>query len=97
MIQVNIGNETQKSGIDPENLRQFYNKCITDFNLNIVGLMCIPPKDENKESHFKKMNELLSLTNLKELSMGMSDDYMQAVQHNSTFVRIGTKILGPRT
>jgi len=97
LIQVNIGNETQKSGIDPENLRQFYNKCITDFNLNIVGLMCIPPKDENKESHFKKMNELLSLTNLKELSMGMSDDYMQAVQHNSTFVRIGTKILGPRT
>ena len=97
LIQVNIGNETQKSGIDPENLRQFYNKCITDFNLNIVGLMCIPPKDENKESHFKKMNELLSLTNLRELSMGMSDDYMQAVQHNSTFVRIGTKILGPRT
>ena len=95
-IQVNIGNEKQKSGIDPKELSVFYDKCISVLNLNIIGLMCIPPQDGNVQSYFNQMLELNNSLNLKELSMGMSADYLQAVDHGSTFVRIGSKIFGSR-
>jgi PLP dependent protein len=95
-IQVNIGNENQKSGIDPNNLKEFYKKCTDELKLKIIGLMCIPPNNTDKEFYFNKMNELLEITGLKELSMGMSDDYLKAVDYNSTFIRIGSKIFGKR-
>ncbi len=96
-IQVNIGNEDQKSGIDPKNLNEFYQKCTKELNLKIIGLMCIPPNNINTDSYFQMMNELLISTGLKELSMGMSGDYLKATEYNSTFVRIGSKIFGDRT
>jgi len=96
-IQVNIGNETQKSGIRVDDVKNFYLKCTNDLKLNIVGLMCIPPISKNVELYFGKMLELKNLTGLKELSMGMSADYLEAVKYSSSFVRIGSKIFGPRT
>tara|TARA_Y100000389_G_C17439820_1_gene507858 strand:- start:1040 stop:1684 length:645 start_codon:yes stop_codon:yes gene_type:complete len=95
-IQVNIGNEDQKSGISPENLEEFYKKCNDELELKIIGLMCIPPNDRNSDLYFSKMNELLNAIGLKELSMGMSNDYLKAVEHNSSFIRIGSKIFGNR-
>ena len=94
-IQVNIGNEPQKNGIEPENLKSFYDKCINQFNLNVIGLMCIPPQD-NVETYFKEMQKLNNNLNLKELSMGMSSDFLKALDNGSTFVRIGSKIFGER-
>ena len=95
-IQVNIGDEIQKSGIKPDDVKNFYLKCTNDLKLNIVGLMCIPPISNNVEIYFDKMLELKKLNDLKELSMGMSADYLQAVKFGSSFVRIGSKIFGPR-
>ena len=95
-IQVNIGDEIQKSGIKPDDVKNFYLKCTNDLKLNIVGLMCIPPISSNVEIYFDKMLELKKLYDLKELSMGMSADYLQAVKFGSSFVRIGSKIFGPR-
>ena len=95
-IQVNIGNEDQKSGISPENLEEFYKKCNDELELKIIGLMCIPPNDRNSDLYFSKMNKLLNAIGLKELSMGMSNDYLKAVEHNSSFIRIGSKIFGNR-
>ena len=94
-IQVNIGNEKQKNGIEIENLSTFYKKCVNDLNLDIIGLMCIPPND-NTSIYFSRMKELADKMNLPELSMGMSADYLQACNHNSTFLRIGSKIFGNR-
>jgi len=96
-IQVNIGNEIQKSGIKPDDVKNFYLKCTNDLKLNIVGLMCIPPISNNVELYFDKMLELKKLIGLKELSMGMSADYLEAVKFGSSFVRIGSKIFGPRS
>ena len=95
-IQVNIGAENQKSGIEVEHLKNFYEKCINDFDLNIIGLMCIPPITDNVQDFFIKMSKLNSSLNLSELSMGMSSDYIEAVNNGSTFVRIGSKIFGKR-
>ena len=95
-IQVNIGNENQKSGIDPINLNDFYLKCKNEFNLDIIGLMCIPPQ-KNVENYFNKMQSLNKSLNLKELSMGMSSDYLTAVNYGSSFLRIGSKIFGERS
>ena len=95
-IQVNIGNEDQKGGIDPSNLEHFYNKCKDEFKLDIVGLMCIPPQN-NVEIYFSEMQKLNKMLNLKELSMGMSADYLKAKKFGSTFVRIGSKIFGERS
>jgi pyridoxal phosphate enzyme (YggS family) len=95
-IQINIGNETQKSGILPEQVKNFYEICINDLKLNIIGLMCLPPQDNDKEFFFKRMQELKKLINVKELSMGMSSDYIEATKHGATFVRIGSKIFGER-
>ena len=95
-IQVNIGNESQKSGILVENLFSFYNKCQNDFGLQIEGLMCIPPNDNKSEIYFSKMRKLSEQINLSELSMGMSDDYLKACEYKTTFFRIGSKIFGTR-
>ena len=94
-IQVNIGREKQKSGINVENLENFYNHC-KKVDLDVVGLMCIPPVDENSEKYFKEMETLNKELKLKELSMGMSDDYIKAINYSSTFLRIGTSIFGKR-
>ena len=96
-IQVNIGNEEQKSGINSKDLKFFYNKCISDLKLDIIGLMCIPPQDGDVKKYFSHMLELKNSLKLKELSMGMSSDYIEAIEHGSTFVRIGSKIFGNRT
>ena len=95
-IQVNIGNEPQKNGIHIKKLGEFYNYC-KELNLNIVGIMCIPPIDEDPEKSFLRMNYLKKKFNFEELSMGMSSDYLDAIKYNSTFLRIGSSIFGPRT
>ncbi len=94
-IQVNIGNESQKSGIELTHLTNFYNKCVDELKLNIVGLMCIPPQN-NPETYFINMQKLNKTLNLNELSMGMSADYLVAAKYGSTFVRVGSKIFGER-
>ena len=94
-IQVNIGNEDQKSGIHKEMLSDFYKFC-KDLNLDIVGTMCIPPNDENTENYFSEMNRINQSLNFENLSMGMSGDYLEAVKNNATHVRIGSKIFGSR-
>ena len=91
-IQVNIGNETQKSGIPIEKVSQFIKYCINDLNLNIIGLMCIPPADGDPTKYFISLAEIARAHNLKELSMGMSNDYECAIKNGATFVRIGSKI-----
>jgi len=94
-IQVNIGNESQKNGIHVNKLGEFYNYC-KELNLNVVGIMCIPPIDEDTEISFSRMNYLKKKMNFKELSMGMSADYLDAIKYNSTFLRIGSDIFGSR-
>ena len=94
-IQINLGEEVQKSGIVKENLLDFY-KFTSDLNLNIIGLMCIPPFEEDSSKYFSKMRELKKIINLKELSMGMSSDYLNALEYNSTYLRIGSNIFGQR-
>jgi len=96
LIQVNIGNEDQKSGIDKERLGDFYRFC-KNLNLDIIGTMCIPPNDDNTEKYFFEMNEMNKELNFKELSMGMSGDYLSAIKYNATYVRVGSKIFGNRT
>ena len=96
-IQVNIENETQKSGITIDKLDEFYNICTHNLNLNIVGLMCIPPNDGKPELHFDIMQKLKNTLPINELSMGMSEDYIDAIKYGSTFVRIGSKIFGKRS
>ena len=95
-VQVNIGDEPQKSGISSEQIEPFIEKCVNELNLDVIGLMCLPPNNTNSSKYFQKMNTLLKKTNLNELSMGMSNDYLQAVESNSTYVRIGSKIFGSR-
>ena len=94
-IQVNIGNEDQKSGINKEKLADFYKFC-KNLNLDIIGTMCIPPNNENVENHFLEMNRINAELNFKDLSMGMSGDYLDAIKNNATYVRIGSKIFGNR-
>ena len=95
-IQVNMGNEDQKSGIDKRNLNDFYKFC-KNLNLDIIGTMCIPPNDGNTEQHFSEMNKINQQLNFKDLSMGMSGDYLEAIRYNATYVRVGSKIFGSRT
>ncbi len=94
-IQVNIGNENQKSGIKKEELNDFYKFC-KELNLDIIGTMCIPPNDENTKNYFSEMNTINHDLNFKNLSMGMSGDYLDAIKNNATYVRIGSKIFGSR-
>jgi len=95
-IQINIGNEPQKSGINIEDLDQFYLTCVNKFNLNIVGLMCLPPSSSDPKKYFLSLSEISQKLNLKELSMGMSNDYLDAVQCGASCLRIGSKIFGER-
>jgi pyridoxal phosphate enzyme (YggS family) len=94
-IQVNIGNEEQKSGINQHNLMDF-NKFCKNLNLDIIGTMCLPPNNGNSEKYFSKMSEINQALNFKELSMGMSGDYLQAIKNNATYIRVGSKIFGNR-
>ncbi len=95
-IQVNIGSEQQKNGIEIDQVENFYNKCTNELELDIIGLMCLPPNNEKSSLYFSKMNMLAKKLNLSELSMGMSNDYIEALENNSSFIRIGSKIFGPR-
>ena len=95
-IQINIGNESQKSGVMINELNNFYNECIKDFDLNIVGLMCLPPINIEPSNYFETMKKETIRLALPELSMGMSADYIKAVKFNSSFLRIGSKIFGER-
>ena len=94
-IQINLGEETQKSGINKENLMEFYN-FTTDLGLNIIGLMCIPPFGQDSSKFFSQMSKLSKMINLQEISMGMSSDYLNALEFNSTYLRIGSNIFGKR-
>jgi len=95
-VQVNVGEESQKSGINPKNVNQFVNHCRDSLPLNIIGLMCLPPINDNPEKYFLHLNKLRNQTDLRHLSMGMSNDYQTATKCGSTFLRIGSKILGER-
>ena len=96
-IQINLGKENQKSGIDEDDLENFYQKCVTEYNLNIIGIMCLPPFDEDPTPFFKKMQNLSASLKLKEISMGMSNDYMDALRFKATYIRVGSKIFGNRS
>ena len=95
-LQVNIGNEEQKSGINEQKLNDLYTYC-KNLDLDVVGLMCIPPADDKSENFFKQMALLTKKLNLKELSMGMSSDYIEAAKNFATFIRIGSNIFGKRS
>ncbi len=95
-IQVNIAEENQKSGILLNDLNNFYFYCTKELSLNIIGLMCLPPINSNSSEYFKILKSTAEKFNLKDLSMGMSSDFEHAILNNSTFLRLGTKILGER-
>ena len=96
-IQINIGEEDQKNGISISNIDEFYKNCVQDLGLDIVGFMCLPPNNSNVSSYFSKMQNLIKNFQAKELSMGMSSDYIEALQFDSSYLRIGSKIFGQRT
>jgi len=96
-IQVNIGREKQKGGIMIDQLDQFYDFCTKELNLNVIGLMAIPPNDGNESIYFKNLMDLKNNLGLRELSMGMSGDYMEAIRYEATFIRIGSSIFGNRS
>ena len=95
-IQINIGGESQKSGISVENLLDFFHEC-KKLDLNIIGTMCLPPIDKDPEIFFSNMFKINNDLKLKELSMGMSEDYLKAIKYYSTYLRVGSKIFGPRS
>ena len=95
-IQINIGSESQKGGIMVDELEEFYNYCI-ELNLDIIGTMCLPPISNDPEKYFSRMSYLNKKFNFKESSMGMSSDYLEAIQYNATYLRIGTSIFGERS
>lgn len=95
-IQVNLENETQKNGLDLKDLKSFYKRCTDELKLNIIGLMCIPPQHGLVKNYFNKMLELNKDIQLNELSMGMSEDYLEAISSGATYLRIGSKIFGNR-
>ena len=95
-IQVNIGAENQKYGVPVSEVSNFLNFCRKETHLNVIGLMCIPPISKNPGNYFSQLSELSILNKLSELSMGMSNDYMEAVKCGATFVRIGSAIFGKR-
>tara|TARA_B100001123_G_scaffold432036_1_gene554402 strand:+ start:2216 stop:2884 length:669 start_codon:yes stop_codon:yes gene_type:complete len=95
-IQVNVANEDQKSGVRPSDVKNFYDYCTKDLSLNIIGLMCLPPINSNNQKYFELLKKVGDDLALKELSMGMSSDYKDAVINGSTYLRLGTAILGER-
>ena len=94
-IQINIGNEPQKSGIIKSQLTEFYNECL-NLGLDIVGTMCLPPLDKDPNIYFSEMKKITSILNLNDISMGMSEDYLKAIEYSSTYLRIGSRIFGAR-
>ncbi len=94
-LQVNIGDENQKSGIDKSQISDLFSYC-KEINLNVIGLMCIPPANVDPIEHFIEMKELNNNLSFKELSMGMSSDYLKAAEHSSSYLRIGSSIFGQR-
>ena len=96
-IQVNIGNEIQKTGIPVGELDSFYNYCTNEINLKIIGLMVIPPLDDSTKKYFRSLNQLNKSLALENLSMGMSADYIEAIENGANFVRIGSSIFGSRS
>ena len=96
-IQLNIGDENQKSGIKAKEAKQFLEYCQNESKINVIGLMAIPPNDNKTEEYFKSLSEINTSLNLPELSMGMSNDYLLALRYKTTFIRIGSKILGERS
>ena len=95
-IQINIGDEDQKSGVSQESIVKFYSDVKKDYDLDLIGLMCIPPFVEDTRPFFKKMETYAKSLNMSHLSMGMSDDYIEALKHSATFIRVGSKIMGKR-
>ena len=95
-IQVNLAEEKQKSGISINHVNSFYNYCINQLSLNVIGLMCLPPMEAKPEEYFKMLKNIAEKFNLKDLSMGMSADFEKAAIHGSTYLRLGTIILGER-
>ena len=95
-IQVNLAGESQKSGVLLNGLNNFYDYCTKELSLNIVGLMCLPPVESNSQEYFKMLKNAAEKLNLKDLSMGMSSDFEQAIENGSTYLRLGTVILGER-
>ena len=95
-IQINIGNEPQKSGIIKSQLTEFYNECL-NLGLDIVGTMCLPPLDKDPNIYFSEMKKITSVLKLNNISMGMSEDYLKAIEYSSTYLRIGSRIFGARS
>ncbi len=95
-IQINIGDEEQKSGVRQIDLPELYEKCVKNLKLDVIGFMCIPPIDKDSSNFFQKMSEISKKYGMKNLSMGMSSDYILALKYNSNFLRIGTEIFGKR-
>ena len=95
-IQINIGNELQKSGIIKSQLAEFYNECL-NLDLDIVGTMCLPPLNKDPSIYFSEMKKITSILNLNDISMGMSEDYLKAIEYSSTYLRIGSRIFGARS
>ena len=93
---MNLAEEPQKSGIMFNDLYNFYNYCTKDLSLNVIGLMCMPPVDSNSQEYFEKLKKVATKINLEDLSMGMSSDYEQAILSGSTYLRLGTVIMGER-
>ena len=95
-IQINTGNERQKAGVFANESKEFIEECLKKYDLNVSGLMCIPPQSEKPEEHFEYLNSLGKQFHIKKLSMGMSNDYKMAIKCGSTQIRIGSKIFGSR-
>ena len=95
-IQVNLAEENKKSGILSNDLSNFYHYCTKELSLNVIGLMCLPPIESNSQEYFKMLKNIAEKLNLKDLSMGMSSDFEQAIINGSTYLRLGTIILGER-
>ena len=96
LLAVNIGREPQKSGLDKHQIEDFYNQCVK-LDLNIVGTMCLPPIGSEPEIYFSEMKKITNILKINDISMGMSDDYLKAVEYSSTYLRIGSKIFGERS
>ena len=95
-IQINLGEENQKNGVSISKAVDFYNKCTDSFDLDIIGFMCLPPNDKDPSKYFSQMNDVVLKSGLKELSMGMSNDFIEAIKFRSTYLRIGSRIFGSR-
>ena len=95
-IQINLGSEEQKGGLEINDLKSFNDYCIKELKLSVLGLMAIPPNDKNPEKYFKRISELNKQFNFQQLSIGMSNDYLQAIKFGASHVRIGSAIFGSR-